>query len=227
MSDLTGEMRQLAADAATAARPMAVAEVIRRGNRRRTRAIAQRSIGGLSAIALGAVLFTGVTHHPGSAPAASSAAVGSETVAVTRSSAGGQLTLEVKYRILPTRKVKVLSATFSGDSKRALTKKTTLITAFGPGLNPPRKPNVSIVFSTPLHLGSPHQFSGSVPAKDIKLVNKDDLLAKNGAVSASLQTVVKWTSSSKQPTRHKLLPKGTKPPKAFLRSLPTIAILSS
>jgi hypothetical protein len=226
VSDLTGEMHQLAADAATAARPMAVTEVIRRGNRRRTLAIAQRSIGGLSAIALGAVLFTGVTHHPDGSPAASSAAANSETVSVTQSSAGAHLTLVVKYRILPTRKLKLLSVTFSGDSKKALTKKTTLMAVFGPGLNPPRKPTIAIGFSTPLHLSSPHQFSGSVPAKNLNIVNRNDALGKNGSVSASLETVVKWTPGSKQPASHKL-PKIVNPSRVTARSLPTIAILSS
>ena len=172
MSDLTDELRHLAADAAAHARPIAVTEVIRRGNHRRTRAIAQRSIGGLSAVGLGAaVLFTGVTHHPASNPAAAGAAANSETVAVTQSSAGGQISLRVKYRILPTKKIKILSVTYSGDSKAVLKKNSNIAVFFGPGLHP-GKPGRSVGYVLGLHPNSPHHFSGSLAAKIIGDANK-------------------------------------------------------
>ncbi|HEY3902602.1 MAG TPA: hypothetical protein VGM14_01680 [Streptosporangiaceae bacterium] len=221
MSDLTDEMRQLAAGAAAHARPMAVTEVIRRGNHRRTRAIAQRSIGGLSAVGLGAaVLFTGVTHHPGSDPAASGAAAGSETVSVTQSSAGGQLSLRVKYRILPTKKVKVLSVAFSGDSKAVLKKHSDLAVFFGRGLNP-GKSGRSVGYVLVLRPNSPHHFSGSLSAKIISDVNKSGAAGEDGSVSLSLESFTKW-----QPTSNKSA-KDVHPSKTVLRSLPAIAILSS
>jgi hypothetical protein len=60
MVDLTSELQQMADDAARQARPLAAAEVIRRGDRRRRRSITRRSLGGLSATGVIAAAIIGV-----------------------------------------------------------------------------------------------------------------------------------------------------------------------
>ena len=60
MVDLTSELQQVADDAARQARPLAVAEVIRRGDRRRRRSITRLSLGGLSATGVVAAVIIGV-----------------------------------------------------------------------------------------------------------------------------------------------------------------------
>ncbi|HEY6311872.1 MAG TPA: hypothetical protein VIY52_13850 [Streptosporangiaceae bacterium] len=60
MVDLTSELQQVADDAARQARPLAVAEVIRRGDRRRRRSITRLSLGGLSATGVVAAVIVGV-----------------------------------------------------------------------------------------------------------------------------------------------------------------------
>jgi hypothetical protein len=71
MVDLTSELQQMADDAARQARPLGVAEVIRRGDRRRRRSITRLSLGGLSAIGGVAAVIIGViallpaSHQPG------------------------------------------------------------------------------------------------------------------------------------------------------------------
>jgi hypothetical protein len=200
---------------------MAVADVIRRGNRRHTRTIAQRSIGGLSAVGLGAaVLFTGVTHHPASNPAASGATANSETVAVTQSSAGGQLTMQVKYRILPNRKIKILSVNCSGDSTRALKKHSFLAVVFGPGLHP-GKDGQSVGYVFGLRTNSSHHFSGSLPAKFVSDANKRGAAVNGGSVSLRLGSITRWTVGSNKSA------KGGNASKSVLKILPAIAILSS
>ena len=190
MSDLTDELRQLAAEATAHARPMAIADVIRRGNRRRTRTIAQRSIGGLSAVGLGAaVLFTGATHHLGSNPAASPGAssAGAAAVSVTQLSAPGRVTLKVTYRVLPTEKFKLVSVAWSGDFKK-MPKNPHIRFVFGPGLDPAR-PSVSTGFTAPLHPSSPHNFGGSLGARLISSINKEGVLGKNGSVIVQVGTI--------------------------------------
>ena len=59
MVDLTSELQQVADDAARQARPLAVAEVIRRGDQRRRRSITRLSLGGLSATGVVAAAITG------------------------------------------------------------------------------------------------------------------------------------------------------------------------
>jgi hypothetical protein len=60
MSDLTSELQQMAADAARQARPLAAADVIRRGDRRHRRSITRLSLGGLSATGAIAAVIVGV-----------------------------------------------------------------------------------------------------------------------------------------------------------------------
>ena len=60
MSDLTSELQQMADDAARQARPLAAADVIRRGDRRHRRSITRLSLGGLSATGAIAAVIVGV-----------------------------------------------------------------------------------------------------------------------------------------------------------------------
>jgi len=191
VSDLTDEMRQFAADGATYARPLAVADVIHRGNRRRTRTIAQRSIGGLSAVGLGAaVLFTGVTHHLASNPAASGAAASGDSMTVTRSTAAGTISMRIKYRTLPNKTIKLESLTYSGYSKRAV-KNVVISFLFGPGLNPNR-PEGTLDFSNSMQLSQSHHFSGSMPANFLSSANNSGkFLPVNGSARIELQAARK------------------------------------
>jgi hypothetical protein len=185
VSDLTDEMRQLAADGATYARPLAVADVIRRGNRRRTRTIAQRSIGGLSAVGLGAaVLFTGAAHHLSGNPAAAGTAVSANTITETSSTTAGDLTMRVKYKYLPHGNIRVESVTYAADTKKAV-KKAAALFVFGPGLAPSKK-NLFLFIgeSSVSHAG--HHFSGSLSAKILSHLAKDGVLAGNGSLRISL-----------------------------------------
>jgi hypothetical protein len=197
--DLSDEMRELATDAAYHARPMAVADVIRRGNHRRIRAITQRSIGGLSAVGLGAaVLFTGTAHHLGSNPAAASGAVsGGNTLTATTTTAAGDLTTQVKYQDEPAGKVRILSVTYSGDLKVPLKKRSLLLFEFGPGLanGKPVKHSVIIAFGALLPKGQ-HHFSGSISGKH--LGRKGPLiLPGNGSFRALAEQTVSKVSAVK------------------------------
>jgi hypothetical protein len=74
MVDVTSELQQMADDAARQARPLAAAEVIRRGDRRHRRSITRLSLGGLSATGVIAAVIIGViallpASHPASHPA--------------------------------------------------------------------------------------------------------------------------------------------------------------
>jgi hypothetical protein len=71
MSDLTDKLQQVADDIARAARPITATDVIRLGERRRVRLVAQRSLGGLAITGIGAAaIFAGVPRapHPGGGP---------------------------------------------------------------------------------------------------------------------------------------------------------------
>jgi len=70
MVDVTSELQQMADDAARQARPLAAAEVIRRGDRRHRRSITRLSVGGLSATGVVAAVIIGVIAlAPASRPA--------------------------------------------------------------------------------------------------------------------------------------------------------------
>jgi hypothetical protein len=60
MVDVTSELQQMADDAARQARPLAAADVIRRGDRRHRRSIMRLSVGGLSATGVVAAVIIGV-----------------------------------------------------------------------------------------------------------------------------------------------------------------------
>ncbi len=176
---------------------MAITEIIRRGNQRRTRAIAQRSIGGLSAVGLGAaVLFTGITHHPHVNSATSSAASGAHTVTVSSTSATGGITMTVKYDYRPAGRIRLESVAFSGDSK-AVTKHSEVLISFGPGLIG-SKPGTStgVGFTSLLH-PSHHHFSGSLSAKSFPLAKPG--LPGNGSVRITVENSPKTTKRPVKP----------------------------
>jgi|HubBroStandDraft_1064217.scaffolds.fasta_scaffold07267_6 hypothetical protein len=164
MPDLSDELRQAADDAARQARPAAVADVIRRGNRRRHSAIAQRSIGGLSlaGIAVAAIL-TGTARSTPAAPAAGAATASStQTLTETTSSTAGNLTVVVRYRDKPRGKLDILSVNFSGHS-HVKVKNAVLAITFRPP--PGAYPQVAISWLSLLRPGQLAGFSGSVPVK--------------------------------------------------------------
>lgn len=61
MSDLTGELQRMADHAARQARPLAAADVIRRGDRRRRLSVARQYLGGLSVAVVIAAVILAVT----------------------------------------------------------------------------------------------------------------------------------------------------------------------
>src|SRR5580700_1427651 len=80
MSDLTSELQQMADDAARVARPLAAADVIRRGDRRHRRSITRLSLGGLSvtgaiaAVIVGVIALLPASHQASRQPGAQLAA---------------------------------------------------------------------------------------------------------------------------------------------------------
>ena len=80
MPDLTSELQQMADEAARQARPLAAADVIRRGNRRHRRSITRWSLGGLSAtgaitaVIVGVIALLPASHQAGRQPGAQLAA---------------------------------------------------------------------------------------------------------------------------------------------------------
>jgi hypothetical protein len=118
MPDLSDELRRVAADAASRATPAALADVIRRGNRRRRRVIGQRVAGGLSVLGLSAaVLVTGAVHGP-AGPASPSAGARVTALTETTSSVAGKMTIQVRYRPAARHGIgsRLLSITYSGSS---------------------------------------------------------------------------------------------------------------
>jgi hypothetical protein len=179
MSDLTTELRRMAEDAARQARPAAVADVIRRGQRRRKRTIAQQSLGGLSAVGIGAAVIFTVGGAPAVPAASPTLAAGSSiTLKQTTSSSAGTMTIQVKYQPQAHGRIKLLSVGFSGHAKEAARHPAFIVkltpgasqastrpsgSAGSAGLLPPH------VFFFPIMLrpGEQHAFSGSLPASDI------------------------------------------------------------
>jgi hypothetical protein len=198
MSDLTSELRRMAEDAARQARPAAVADIIRRGERRRKRTIAQKSLGGLSAAGVAAaVIFIGSAGGAPPAPAAS-AARGGTTLMQTTSSPAGHMKIQVKYRAQAHGRIELLSLTFSGDARKAA-RTPVFIVKFTPGAGalagsagsagPSRRgrgPLPSHVFFFVISLrGEHHVFSGSLSADDIVATRRN-----GGLVDGELTHVV-------------------------------------
>lgn len=165
MSDLKEELMHMAVDGANEARPLALAEVVRRGDRRRARTIGQRSIGGLSVLSISAAVIVGGAFHPlHGAPnhPVSGAAAGVTTLTETSANSAGTLTVQVRYRTAPHDKVKILSATFTGTTTASM--RTVHVGALlRPSLQ--SKPDASCIF----HFGflafvrqhKHHSFNGS------------------------------------------------------------------
>jgi len=99
VSELTSELQRMADDAARQARPPAVAEIIRQGDRRRRRSLTRQSLGGLSAAGVagaGVALGLGLA---GSAPAHGTGTI--RTAAFTLvSNANGTATLTINPNVL-------------------------------------------------------------------------------------------------------------------------------
>jgi len=123
MSDLKEELMRIAADGADKARPLTVAEIIRRGNRRRARAIGQRSIGGLSVLGVSAAVILGGAVHPLHGPAGHRASLpGMPPTALTETTTTtvGTLTVRVIYLPEPAGKDRLLAIFIAGTSKESL-----------------------------------------------------------------------------------------------------------
>ena len=99
MSELTSELQRMADDAARQARPLAAADIIRQGERRRRRSLTRQSLGGLSAagvVGAGVALGLGLT---GSAPGHGPGTI--RTAAFTLvSNADGTATLTINPNVL-------------------------------------------------------------------------------------------------------------------------------
>jgi hypothetical protein len=88
VSQLTSELQRMADDAAGQARPLAAAEIIRQGDRRRRRSRTRRSLGGLSAagvVGAGVALGLGLT---GSAPAHATGTIRTAAFTLVRNATG-------------------------------------------------------------------------------------------------------------------------------------------
>jgi hypothetical protein len=171
MPDLTDELRRLAADAASRATPAAITDVIRRGNRRRRRTMAQRSAGGLSVLGLSAaVLITGAAHQP-AAPASPTAAAGVTTLTETTSSATGTMTIRVRYRSVPSGWARLLSITYSG-SARASAPRPALVLTLRPLSSAPARRLYGVSVAIRLSQSELGHFTGSVPLRLLRQLDK-------------------------------------------------------
>ncbi len=202
MSDLNGELLHMVADGADQARPLTVAEVIRRGNRRRARTIGQRSLGGLSVLSVGAaIVMTGAAHGPAGSPAGSPTASTSSSILTltgTSSSTAGTMTVTVKYRDEPRNKIEVLSVSYSAHT-RALIKHGGVLVGFGPsfpsleGRSRRSGSQRVLLFGllTPAGSGS-HNFSGSLSRSVLAPTRKGGGLSSDEALRVAL-TISKQT----------------------------------
>jgi hypothetical protein len=164
MSDLSDKLRQVADDGASQARPPAVTDVIRQGNRRRRRTIAQRSIGGLSVAGISAAaIFSGAAGSPASpaAAAASSAARGVSTLTERTASTAGTMTMVVRYRGGAHQSIRLLTISYSLHSTVRLNHATVTL-SLKPAPNVPTYVLVGLVPSA-----AKHSYSGSLSDKAI------------------------------------------------------------
>ncbi len=185
MSDLNSQLRQVADAAASQARPIAAAEVIRRGNRRRQRVITQRSLGGLSAVGIGAaVVLTGAASNP-SAPAASSAsAAHGITVTEKTTSALGKLSITLKYADERHAKVNITSLAYSAHSKAAIRHPALLLT-LRPTATSKRGTLTAFAFIM-LTPGDRHNFAGTVSSNIFASVHNSKGTAAGVQITVSL-----------------------------------------
>jgi hypothetical protein len=99
MPELTSELQRMADDAGRQARPLAAAEIIRQGDRRRRRSRTRRSLGGLSAagvVGAGVALGLGLT---GSAPAHATGTIRTAAFTLVRN-ATGTATLTINNNVI-------------------------------------------------------------------------------------------------------------------------------
>jgi hypothetical protein len=99
MPELTSELQRMADDAAGQARPLAAAEIIRQGDRRRRRSRTRRSLGGLSAagvVGAGVALGLGLT---GSAPTHATGTIRTAAFTLVRN-ATGTATLTINNNVI-------------------------------------------------------------------------------------------------------------------------------
>jgi hypothetical protein len=99
MPELTSELQRMADDAAGQARPLAAAEIIRQGDRRRRHSRTRRSLGGLSAAGVagaGVALGLGLT---GSAPAHATGTIRTAAFTLVRN-ATGTATLTINDNVM-------------------------------------------------------------------------------------------------------------------------------
>jgi hypothetical protein len=199
MSDLSSQLRQVADDAAGQARPMAVAEVIRRGNRRRQRVIAQRSLSGLSAVGLGAaIVFTGAAGNPSAPESGSAAASHGITSTEQTTSAAGKISVVVKYQDERHGKIKILSLTFSAHSKAVIKHPSLEVTLQETGKKGSTRGAVFITGTE----ATGQNFTGSVPRKVIATLEKGKGLNSGLEVTVGL---VKGGTHSVRASLHPIL----------------------
>jgi hypothetical protein len=99
MPELTSELQRMADDAGRQARPLAAAEIIRQGDRRRRRSRTRRSLGGLSAagvVGAGVALGLGLS---GSAPAHATGTIRTAAFTLVRN-ATGTATLTINNNVI-------------------------------------------------------------------------------------------------------------------------------
>ncbi len=196
MADLTNELRQLADSAAHQARPLPATEILRRADRRRRSAIAQRAAGGLSVLGLIAALIvtTGTTSSlAGSggraAPAASGSAKNAISMTETVTAAAGTMTTQTRYALGTRGQVKLISVTFSGHSKHAV-KNAFVVFYFGPSLSKPASKRSTFFFAIPVKLSPAHDFSGSLPGKDLTKIRQRGPLPGEEPISVVLESTI-------------------------------------
>lgn len=195
MSDLTGELLRMAAEGADRARPLAVADVMRRGNRRRARAIGQRSLGGLSVLGVGlAVVMAGALYpgHGSSSRPASGGATGGITLTETTRSPAGTMTVQVRYRDEARDKIKPLSITFAGKSE-AVKEHAFAVVRFGPVVpsGPTQNPGCapsrsSLAIALRVRVNKNGDFAGSFTQRLLRLITQHGGLCGNEVIRLSL-----------------------------------------
>jgi hypothetical protein len=195
--DLTSELQQMADHAARTTRPLAAADIIARGSRRRARSAAQKSMAVLSAAGVtAAIILTGAASSP-PAPAAAGTLPGGNTLTETTSSPAGTMTVQVRYHYEPGGKIRVVSVTCSGHAVVVVPKPALLVVIGPPNLpgSPPAASNrtqwqnVSLrtyVFSISLRLGTGGEFTGSLSARDISIIRHHGGLPGNETLAVTL-----------------------------------------
>lgn len=167
MSDLSSQLRQVADDAASQARPMAVSDVIKRGDRRRQRTMATRSLSGLSAVALGAaVIFTGAAGHAPSP--ASAAASHANTTSEQTTTTAGKISIVLAYKKEQGRNLSVSSLTYSIHVKDAVKHPSLILLLSVNGPKGQMAASAAIIHLAP---AGQRNYSGAVPKKLLAVIH--------------------------------------------------------